>query len=199
MIETFPRRSRYGIVHIRYPPEGVSLAAPNPLRIDLIATENAAHRYVADLLQRGAHTLGDLAEISGLPASALAMWLANVRRPMIKIVTLDAVLRMVRIMAADTRHACPRFAIDLLALEGAARRRVADLLYQDGYTHLALSEISGLSTSTFSMWLSGYRPMTKLSALRAMLSLIHELEQDKALARPRYASRIRNKHGRVAA
>ena len=65
--------------------------------------------------------------------------------------------------------------VDLNEVEFEARR-VYTLASRSGLTYAEMSEATGLPASTFSMWLRGYRPITKVRQLQALARHAHEVD-----------------------
>lgn len=47
-----------------------------------------------------------------------------------------------------------------------------------GVSHARMARATGLPESTFSMWLTGYRPLVKVAALQAVLAGVEELQRE---------------------
>lgn len=55
-------------------------------------------------------------------------------------------------------------------------RRAYAVAHRHGVTYEDMEEVTGLPMSTFSMWLRGYRPITKLRQLQALIDNAHIVE-----------------------
>jgi len=65
--------------------------------------------------------------------------------------------------------------IKLEILTNAVRQSYV-VLHEKGLTHARMADATGLPESTFSMWLSGYRDVVKVSVLDALIEGLRTLE-----------------------